>query len=219
VILKQILGGKFADLWAFAASAPRRLAISTAIVALIFTGNAAESANAEPEGFPTVAVVPGSTINLVSRESKIPVSVRNDFDAEVKVHVYLQPDSFRVIVPQGVEVIIPPLTTVNAQIPVRAIGNGDVTLAATVTTFSGHQLGDPVELKMTVNADVEGYILIFFTITVAGLAVLGAIRTIRRRLNPLSPPPTNEDKYETSAITVISEAEAAAHAAQKAEKQ
>lgn len=168
------------------------------------------AADADPDGFPTVAVVPGSTINLVSRESKVPVSLRNDFDAEVKVHVYLTPDSFRVIVPHGVEVIIPPLTTVNAQIPVRAIGNGDVTLEAIVTTFSGHQLGDPVQLKMTVNADVEGYILIFFTVTVAGLAVVGAIRTIRRRLNPALPAPTNDDKYETQSISVITEEQAAA---------
>lgn len=162
---------------------------------------------AEPEGFPTVAIVPGSTINLVSRESKIPVSVRNDFDSEVRVHVYLEPDSFRVIVPHGVEVVIPPLTTINAQIPVRAIGNGDVTLEAYVTTFSGIKLDKNVQLKLVVNADVEGYILIFFAVTVAGLGVIGVIRTIRRRRNPASPLPTNEDKYETQSITVITGAD------------
>ena len=192
------------------ASKLRGLAIAAVAAAMLFTGSAAQAADAEPDDFPTVAIVPGSTINLVSRESKIPVSVRNDFDSEVRVHVYLAPDSFRVIVPQGVEVVIPPLTTVNVQVPVRAIGNGDVTLAAYVTTFSGIQLNPEVQLKMTVNADVEGYILIFFSITVAGLAILGAIRTIRRRLNPLTPAPSNDDKYETSSIAAISVAEARA---------
>ncbi len=188
----------------------RRLAVVAVAAAILFTGSAAQAADAEPDDFPTVAIVPGSTINLVSRESKIPVSVRNEFDSEVRVHVYLTPDSFRVVVPQGVEVVIPPLTTVNVQVPVRAIGNGDVSLAAYVTTFSGIQLNPEVQLKMTVNADVEGYILIFFSITVVGLAILGAIRTIRRRLNPLTPAPSNDDKYETSSITAISVAEAQA---------
>lgn len=178
--------------------------------ALVFSGISTQAANAATVDSATVAIVPGSTINLVSRESRIPVSVRNDFDFEVRVHVYLTPDSFRVIVPQGVEVVIPPLTTVNVQVPVRAIGNGDVSLAAYVTTFSGIQLDPEVQLKMTVNADVEGYILIFFSVTVAGLAVLGAIRTIRRRLNPLMPAPSNDDKYETTAIDEISVTAAAA---------
>jgi len=52
--------------------------------------------------------------------------------------------------------------------------------------------------------------LIFFTVTVAGLAVVGAIRTIRRRLNPALPAPTNDDKYETQSISVITEEQAAA---------
>ena len=182
------------------------------MVMLLGAGSVAQAADLPPD-YPTVAIVPGSTINLVARESKIPLSIRNDFDATVIVHAYIVPDTYRVYVPHAIEVKIPPMTTVTAQVPVKAIGNGDVELRAYLETFSGLRIGKSVKLHMVVNADVENWIVVVFGIMVAGLLALGAVRTIRRRRNGAEI--NNFDKYETDTIDIITEEEAAAASERK----
>lgn len=163
---------------------------------------AANAAEPElPPGYPTVAIVPGSTINLVAHESKIPLSIRNDFESEVTVHAYVIPESFSVLVPHGIEVKIPPKTTVTAQVPVIAVSNGDVDLKAYLTTFSGKRFNQSVKLHMTVNADIETSVVIAFGASVVTLLGFGVVRTIRRRRNPAEI--NNLDKYETEAIDII----------------
>lgn len=185
------------------AVASLKLAVAAALsLAGALIPTAANAAEPElPPGYPTVAIVPGSTINLVAHESKIPLSIRNDFDSEVRVHAYVIPESFSVLVPHGIEVKIPPKTTVTAQIPVIAVSNGDVDLKAYLTTFSGKRFNQSVELHMTVNADIETSVIIAFGASVATLLGLGVVRTIRRRRNPAEI--NNLDKYETEAIDII----------------
>lgn len=166
----------------------------------IGTGQTALAAD-QPADYPTVAIVPGSTINMVARESKIPLSIRNDFDATVTVHAYVVPDSYRVFVPRAIEVKIPPQTTITAQVPVKAFGNGDVELRAYLETFSGLRIGKSVKLHMVVNADIETWIIVAFGATVASLLALGAVRTVRRRRSNVEI--NNFDKYETDAIDII----------------
>ena len=54
-------------------------------------------------------------------------------------------------------------------------------LKAWLTTFSGLSMGEPVDLMLTVNADVESSLIGGFSILVAGLLVAGVIRTVRKR--------------------------------------
>lgn len=185
-----------------AASALKLLIASALSLGGALIPTAANAAEPElPPGYPTVAIVPGSTINLVAHESKIPLSIRNDFDSEVKVHAYVIPESFSVLVPHGIEVKIPPKTTVTAQVPVIAVSNGDVELKAYLTTFSGKRFNQSVKLHMTVNADIETSVVIAFGASVATLLGFGVVRTIRRRRNPAEI--NNLDKYETEAIDII----------------
>lgn len=177
--------------------------------ALTFAPLAAQAAEPElPPGYPTVAIVPGSTINLVAHESKIPLSIRNDFDSEVTVHAWVIPESFAVLVPHGIEVKIPPKTTVTAQVPVIAVSNGEVELKAYLTTFSGRRFNGSVKLHMVVNADIETSVVIAFGASVVTLLGFGVVRTIRRRRNPADI--NNLDKYETEAIDIVSPADLAA---------
>lgn len=185
-----------------AASALKLLIASALSLGGALIPTAANAAEPElPPGYPTVAIVPGSTINLVAHESKIPLSIRNDFDSEVKVHAYVIPESFSVLVPHGIEVKIPPKTTVTAQVPVIAVSNGDVELKAYLTTFSGKRFNQSVKLHMTVNADIETSVVIAFGASVVTLLGFGVVRTIRRRRNPAEI--NNLDKYETEAIDII----------------
>jgi hypothetical protein len=172
----------------------RKIAILTASAALaasIFSTNPA-SANpsvaaplaAIPTDIPSIRIVPGSTINLVSSESKVPVRIQNDFDADIRVHVHMKASNPRVTVPQAVEVVVPASSGINAQVPVKAIGNGKVFLIVWLTTFSGIRLGPNSNLQMNVNAGIENAMLIVFASLIGALGTVGVLRTrskIRRK--------------------------------------
>lgn len=149
----------------------------------VVSSSAASAANisrAVPTDIPGISIVPGSKINLVSRESNIPVKIKNEFDADIRVHVHIIPSNSRVIVPTAVEVVVPALTSINAKVPVRAIANGDVTLSVWLTTFSGLRLGEAVDLEMNVNPDAELTLIISFGAFVILLGTAGVIRTVNR---------------------------------------
>jgi hypothetical protein len=165
---------------------------AAALAASIFSPNAA-SADARrliapiatrpatlPTDIPSVRIVPGSVINLVSSESKVPVRIQNDFDTEVRVDVHMLPSNPRVTVPNAVEVVVPANSGINAQVPVKAIGNGKVFLIVWLTTFSGLRLTDNAHLQMNVNAGIETTMLIVFAVLVVGLGSVGVLRTRRK---------------------------------------
>lgn len=127
-----------------------------------------------------IFVVRGSSINLVSRESKIPVRVQNDYDTELRVHVHIRANNNRVNLPKAVEIVVPAFTTVNAQVPVQAIANGEVALEVWLTTFSGIKIGESVGLEMQVNADIEFVMLLTFGAAVLTLGSFGVVRTLRK---------------------------------------
>jgi len=134
-----------------------------------------------PELAPGVYVLRGSAINLVSRESKIPIAIRNTFDSDVRVHVHVSASNPRVIVPSAVEVAIPAGTTVTAQVPVKAVAQGKVFLIVSVSTFSGIRLTKDSYIQMNVEPDVELALIAAFVAVVLALGGVGAVRTIKRR--------------------------------------
>jgi hypothetical protein len=148
---------------------------------LIATATPAIALNQElpPE---KIFIVPGSSINLVARESNIPVSVQNNFDVDITIRVNLKSNNPRVIIPKSfVEVVVPANTTINAQIPVRAIGSGDVELTAWLESFTGNRIGKNVQIQMNVNADIETTAIVLFLSLVGLLLLVGVIRTLRRK--------------------------------------
>ena len=182
-------------------SPPRKIAIlatTAALAASIFSTNPALAASAAqaltspasatasqaksslPTDIPAVRIVPGSVINLVSSESKVPVRIQNSFDSEIRVHVHMLPSNPRVTVPNAVEVVIPANSGINAQVPVKAIGNGKVFLIVWLTTFSGLRLTENSNLQMNVNAGIETTMLVVFGGIVVGLGVVGVLRTRRK---------------------------------------
>jgi hypothetical protein len=172
VILKRIL------------SKVATVTLTAALAASIFSPNSATAASKLPTELPTdipsVHIVPGSVINLVSTESKVPVRIQNDFDSEVRVQVHMLPSNPRVLVPNAVEVVVPASSGINAQVPVKAIGNGKVFLIVWLTTFSGLRLTDNAHLQMNVNAGIETAMLVVFGAVVLSLGTVGVLRTRRK---------------------------------------
>ncbi|CAB4637418.1 unannotated protein [freshwater metagenome] len=129
-----------------------------------------------------VSIVKGSTINLVSRESSLPVAVTNTLLGEVRVIVNLTSSSAKVLVEDSTfQLTIPAGTTINAQFPIRAIASGDVVMVAWLTSLSGIELGKRVPINLTVNPDIETAAIVLFLSFVAVLIVVGVYRTVRRR--------------------------------------
>ena len=155
--------------------------LTAALAASIFSPNSATAASKLPTELPTdipsVHIVPGSVINLVSTESKVPVRIQNDFDSEVRVQVHMLPSNPRVTVPNAVEVVVPASSGINAQVPVKAIGNGKVFLIVWLTTFSGLRLTENAHLQMNVNAGIETAMLAVFGAIVLTLGTVGVLRT------------------------------------------
>jgi hypothetical protein len=123
----------------------------------------------------------GSNITLVARQSSVPVVVTNSLDSEVRVIVHLVSTSPKLIVEETTEwLVMQPLSSVNAQFPVSAIGSGDVVMVAWLTSISGVEIGPKVQIKLTVNPDIETWTIIVFLSLVAVLITVGFIRTSRK---------------------------------------
>lgn len=131
-----------------------------------------------------VSIVRGSTINLVARESSVPVVVSNNLVGEVRVVVNLRSNSPKLnVLESSVQLVIPAGTTVNAQFPVKAIGSGNVVLVAWLTSLSGEEIGKRVPLKMVVNPDIETAAIVLFLSFIGVLIAIGVYRTLKRRRN------------------------------------
>jgi hypothetical protein len=134
-----------------------------------------------PNDIPSVHIIAGSDINLLASDAKIPVRVKNDFNTDLRIHVHAVASNGRLSIPAPVEIMVPANTAVNAQIPVKAIGSGQVNLSVWLETFSGLRVGDQVEVTVNVNADAENVMLIGFTALICILGTLGLVRTLRKR--------------------------------------
>ena len=128
-----------------------------------------------------ISIVPGSHINLVSSASRVPIQIRNDYDTDIRIFIWVRPSNLSVKMPKVFEFTAAANTTSNAAIPVEAIANGEVRLNVWLTSFSGVKIGKSTNLEMTVQRDVEGSILIAFFLVIGVLGVIGTNRMLRRK--------------------------------------
>jgi len=145
-------------------------------------GSGASVANATlPQA--QVFIVPGSDINMVSRESKVPVSVQNDYDRPVRIRVHAQTTNASLNVQEYVSLTVPANSRKDALVPVTAIASGSFTVKVWVTTFTDLRLGATTEIKLTANPDIELFLLVGFALLILILLALGVIRMRRRKQN------------------------------------
>lgn len=145
--------------------------IALALMLLLPTGAAASEE--------VVHVVPGSQINLVARDARIPITVQNPTSEPVTVTVMAVATSFRLEVLQSQEITIPALTSAVAELPVRAIANGPVQIRVWLEQ-DGERIGEDVAIEIRVNYDVELFILVSLAVAMFGLIIFGVIRTVMK---------------------------------------
>jgi hypothetical protein len=138
------------------------------VLALLLIPNAAIAA--EP------SIVPGSNINVVARDARIPVTVTNPTDQDIEVTVMAASNSFRLEIIENATLIIPARSSAVAELPIKAIANGPLEIAVWLSV-EGNQIGDTVVVEVIVNYDIELFLLVSFGVAMFALIVIGVIRT------------------------------------------
>ena len=133
-----------------------------------------------------VFVVSGSDINIVSRESKIPVSVQNNYDRQVRIRVHTSSPDPAVNAVKYVSLTIPANSRKDALIPISILSGGEYKLKVWLTTFTDIRIGQTVSMKLTVNPDIEVMIIVIFGSFIAILLGLGVLRMTRRSKTEVS---------------------------------
>jgi len=138
------------------------------VLALLLIPNAAIAA--EP------SIVPGSNINVVARDARIPVTVTNPTDQDIEVTVMAASNSFRLEIIEDATLIVPARSSAVAELPIRAIANGPLEITVWLSV-EGNQIGDTVIVEVIVNYDIELFLLVSFGVAMFALIVIGVIRT------------------------------------------
>lgn len=129
-----------------------------------------------------VRAEPSATVNLINKSANFPVRVTNDLPWDVTVVVTLEPSDPRLSVTSPQTTTIPARSTASVDVPVSAIGSGDITVGYLVTTPGGQVLDDAQSVTVRMRAGWED----MGTAVVAGalvvMLVAGVARTVRRRL-------------------------------------
>ncbi|MFM1951184.1 MAG: hypothetical protein RL418_871 [Actinomycetota bacterium] len=124
-----------------------------------------------------VYIVPGSEINLVARDGRIPVTIQNDSAEPKTVVLHGTTTTFRLEVLGATEVTVPAGSSQLAELPVRAIANGPVRLRVWIE-LDGEEIGESQMLNINVNYDVELFLLVSFGFLMFALIVVGIFRTV-----------------------------------------
>lgn len=144
----------------------------------------------------SVTVVPRQDINFITDVGNIPVRVRNGLDVDATVTVVLRPDHPRLTVDARSTETIPAGQELDVQVPVRAIGSGDVEVTAQVLTPTGAKISDDSTFQVRVRAGWEEVGTWIAAGLVALLFLSGIWRTVRRGRSPYRA--TREDVEEAT---------------------
>jgi len=156
--------------------------LATAVLVLLSFSSAAQATLPPAQVF----IVAGSNINMVSRESKVPVSVQINYDRAVRIRVHARATNAQVNVQDFVSLTVPANSRKDALIPISVISNGVFQVKVWVTTFTDIRIGKTTEIKLTANPDIELYILFGFGALIIVLVGLGASRMVRRNKSGVS---------------------------------
>lgn len=127
-----------------------------------------------------VAALPGSTLNLINNEAHIPVTVTNEMNQDVDVVVELTPRDPRLVAQEAVALEVPAGRSAIVQIPVTAVGSGNVSADVLLRSPEGAEIGTPAQIQVRVRADWETVGTAVLAVVLSLMFVLGLIRTVRR---------------------------------------
>ena len=149
----------------------KRLLTLVLVALTLLTGPAAFASD--------VYIVPGSEVNLVARDGRIPITIKNDSSESATIIVHGKSSSFRLEVLKETELTIPAGSSQVAEVAVRAVANGPVELEVWLEE-NGVEVGQRAIIQVNVNYDVELFLLVSFAFAMFGLILIGSYRTVRK---------------------------------------
>ena len=130
----------------------------------------------------SVSITATTQINMVSNQTSLPFSVRNDFDLPVTVVLQASTSSLKLSVDAAVTQTIPANSRETVRVPVQArLGNGDVLVRVQLYSPQNAVIGGSVQVPVSVRADWEGIGAAVIGRLIIALFLGGLIRTIRKR--------------------------------------
>ena len=132
---------------------------------------------------PLIFIVAGSNVRMVSRESKVPVSVQNDYPVAMRVHIHARSSNQSLVVTKSVSLIVPAESRKDALVPVTATAAGKFVLEVWLTTFTDLPLGTRTKINIDADPNFEILLLVGFGALILLLVVLGWRRmaSLRKR--------------------------------------
>ena len=131
----------------------------------------------------SVSVESSNAVNLINKSANFPVRVRNSLPWPVNVEVTLLPGDPRLRVTSTSTATIPANSSSTVEVPVTAIGSGDIRVTYKVSTPSGTILDDSQKVLVRMRAGWEDAATVVMAVLVGFAFVGGIIRTVRRRFN------------------------------------
>ena len=132
---------------------------------------------------PLIFIVAGSNVRMVSRESKVPVSVQNDYPVAMRVHIHARSINQSLVVTKSVSLIVPAESRKDALVPVTATAAGKFVLEVWLTTFTDLPLGTRTKINIDADPNFEILLLVGFGAMILLLVALGWRRmaSLRKR--------------------------------------
>ena len=129
----------------------------------------------------SVTVEPSSAVNLINKSAKFPVLIRNNLDWPVRVDVTLIPDDPRLRATPALSQELAARGATTVEVPVGAIGSGDIEVTYKVTTSDGYVLDDSRTVTVRMRAGWEDAITAVIASLFGLLFLAGITRSLRNR--------------------------------------
>ena len=129
----------------------------------------------------SVTVEPSSAVNLINKSAKFPVLIRNNLDWPVRVDVTLIPDDPRLRATPALSQELAARGATTVEVPVGAIGSGDIEVTYKVTTSDGYVLDDSRTVTVRMRAGWEDAITAVIASLFGLLFLAGITRSLRSR--------------------------------------
>ena len=144
----------------------------------------------------TIDVIPSGPVNVVGRNAPFPITIRNSGPYALQILVGLEAGDPRLSAKDWVPTVVPSGGSVTVQVPVQAVGTGQVEVTAVAMTEGGTTLDASEPIAVRVRADWEGPGLWIVAGLLSAALVAGVIRTIRKGKRRMSPHTTASSKKD-----------------------
>jgi hypothetical protein len=148
----------------------------------------------------SVSITATSPILMVSNQSSLPFSVRNEYDLPVTVVLQASSSSLKLSVDSSVTQKIAANSRETVRVPVEArLGNGEVTVRLQLYSPQSALIGESALVPVTVRADWEGIGAAVLVALVLLLFIGGLIRTVHKRRAERQDPTETDATIDTDA--------------------